>query len=404
MKDSVLAIEPTFFSDPFPTLRALQETGPARPVRLPDGVEWWIVTRYDDVLAGMEDPRLSSAANDHMANEEQLPTTDAITSANNATRRSLVNLDPPDHTRLRRLVVRAFSAKRIDGLRPRIQQMADELLDAMAEAGDETDLIGAYASQLPIRVICELLGVPEDHEALRERTGAAFQVVKDDESMKGMADAFAWLTDYTAELIRAKQNAPGDDLLSDLITVHEEGNDRLDDEELAAMALTLLLAGHETTVQLIGNGMNALFNHPDQLAALLRQPELVRPAVDELLRYDGPTNPGVARYATEDVPLGGVVIPRGALVLLSVAAANRDATRFEQADKLDITRDAAAHLGFGRGIHYCLGARLARLEGEIAITSLLRRFPDIRLAVPADRVEWRLGMVRGLVSLPVALK
>ncbi|MFG3510848.1 cytochrome P450 [Streptomyces sp. NPDC047821] len=339
-----------------------------------------------------------------MANEDDLPTTDAITSANNATRRSLVNLDPPDHTRLRRLVVRAFSAKRIDGLRPRIQQMADELLDAMAEAGDEADLISAYASQLPIRVICELLGVPEDHEALRDKTGAAFQVVKDDESMKGMADAFAWLTDYTAQLIRAKQNTPGDDLLSDLIAVHEEDNDRLDDEELAAMALTLLLAGHETTVQLIGNGMNALFNHPDQLAALLRQPELVRPAVDELLRYDGPTNPGVARYATEDVPLGGVVIPRGALVLLSVAAANRDAGRFERADELDITRDAAAHLGFGRGIHYCLGARLARLEGEIAIGSLLRRFPDIRLAVPADRVEWRLGMVRGLVSLPVALK
>ncbi|RST12710.1 cytochrome P450 [Streptomyces sp. WAC05374] len=404
MNDSVLTIEPTFFSDPFPTLKSLQETGPARPVRLPDGVEWWIVTRYDDVLAGMEDPRLSSAANDHMANEDGLPTTDAITSANNATRRSLVNLDPPDHTRLRRLVVRAFSAKRIDGLRPRVQQIADELLDAMAEAGDEADLMSAYASQLPIRVICELLGVPEDHEALRDKTGAAFQVVKDDESMQGMADAFAWLTDYTAKLIRAKQNAPGDDLLSDLIAVHEENNDRLDDEELAAMALTLLLAGHETTVQLIGNGMNALFNHPDQLDMLLRQPELVRPAVDELLRYDGPTNPGVARYATEDVPLGGVVIPRGALVLLSVAAANRDAGRFERADELDITRDAAAHLGFGRGIHYCLGARLARLEGEIAIGSLLRRFPDIRLAVPADRVEWRLGMVRGLVSLPVTLK
>ncbi|MGW4690668.1 cytochrome P450 family protein [Streptomyces sp. NPDC004244] len=404
MRDSVLSIEPEFFSDPFPTLKSLQETGPARLVRLPDGVEWWIVTRYDDVLAGLEDPRLSSAANDHMASEDELPTTDAITSANNATRRSMVNLDPPDHTRLRRLVVRAFSAKRIDSLRPRVQQIADELLDAMAQGGHETDLISAYASQLPIRVICELLGVPEDHEALREKTGAAFQVVKDDESMKGMAEAFSWLTEYTTQLIRAKQNDPGDDLLSDLIAVHEEDDDRLDDEELAAMALTLLLAGHETTVQLIGNGMNALFNHPDQLAALLRQPELVRTAVDELLRYDGPTNPGVARFATEDVPLGGVVIPRGGLVLLSVAAANRDAARFERADTLDLTRDAAAHLGFGRGIHYCLGARLARLEGEIGIGSLLRRFPDIRLAVPADRVEWRLGMVRGLVSLPVTLK
>ncbi|MFF0885054.1 cytochrome P450 [Streptomyces sp. NPDC003456] len=404
MTDTDFAIQPAFFTDPFPTLRALQQEGPARPVRLPDGVEWWFVTRHEDVRSGLADPRLSSAANDHMANDESLPTTDAITSANDATRRSLVNLDPPDHTRLRKLVVRAFSATRVDGLRPRVQQIADELLDAMAEGDDEADLIGAYASVLPIRVICELLGVPEDHDALREKTGAAFQVVRDDASAADMAQAFAWLTAYTERLIALKHDNPGDDLLSDLIAVHEEDDDRLDDEELAAMALTLLLAGHETTVQLIGNGMNALFDHPEQLAALRDRPELLRTAVDELLRHDGPTNPGVARYATEDVTLGGVRIPRGALVLLSVAAANRDPARFTDPDRLDLTRDAGGHLGFGHGIHYCLGARLARMEGEIALGSLLRRFPDIRRAVPAEEVRWRLGMVRGLVSLPVILR
>ncbi|MET8845328.1 cytochrome P450 family protein [Streptomyces rubiginosohelvolus] len=404
MTDTDREIQPAFFTDPFPTLRAFQEEGQACPVRLPDGVEWWFVTRHEDVLEGLSDPRLSSAANDHMANDDSLPTTDAITSANNATRRSLVNLDPPDHTRLRKLVVRAFSAKRIDGLRPRVQQIADELLDAMAAGDGEADLIGAYASVLPIRVICELLGVPEDHDALREKTGAAFQVVKDDASADDMARAFTWLTEYTTRLIALKHDNPGDDLLSDLIAVHEEDNDRLDDEELAAMALTLLLAGHETTVQLIGNGMNALFDHPDQLAMLLERPGLVRTAVEELLRYDGPTNPGVARYATEDTTLGGVRIPRGALLLLSVAAANRDPARFPDADRLDIMRDTTGHLGFGHGIHYCLGARLARMEGEIAIGSLLRRFPGIRRAVPAGDVQWRLGMVRGLVSLPVILR
>ncbi|MFD7441340.1 cytochrome P450 [Streptomyces sp. NPDC059909] len=389
--------DPAFVADPFPLYRQLREDSPVRRALIAGGLEAWLVTRYEDGLAALSDPRLSSDVRDASDHRllQQLPETERDSMLSN-----MLRSDPPDHTRLRRLVSKAFTARRMAELRPRIQEITDGLLDAFVPAG-RADLVADFALPLPVTVISELLGVPvEDrHE---------FQRWTDDMIMRGaelpdpaVVNA-AWqdMRAYLTKLLETKRARPADDLLSALITARDE-EQQLNEDELIAMAFLLLVAGYITTVNLIGGGIAALLAHPDQLELLRSDPELLPGAIEEFLRYDGPVSPGIARFAREDVEIAGVTVPRGATVLIASAIADRDPGRFPDPDRLDITRRDNAHLAFGHGIHYCLGAPLARLEGQVAIGTALRRLPGLALAVPPGELRWRPGGLRGPESLPV---
>ncbi|MEU0834395.1 cytochrome P450 [Streptomyces sp. NPDC005969] len=389
--------DPAFVADPFPLYRRLREDGPVRRVVIAGGLEAWLVTRYEDGLVALSDPRLSSDVRDASDPQliQRLPATERESML-----RNMLRSDPPDHTRLRRLVSKAFTARRVAELQPRVQVIADRLLDAIMPVG-HADLVKDFALPLPVTVISELLGVPvaERHD---------FQRLTDDMILQGMAppdpaqvDA-VWqqMRSYLTGLLEAKRAQPGDDLLSALITTRDEEH-QLDEDELIAMAFLLLAAGYITTVNLIGSGIAALLAHPDQLQMLREDPALLPGAIEEFLRYDGPVSPGIARFAREDVTIAGVAVPRGATVLVASAIADRDPARFSDPDHLDITRQDNTHLAFGHGIHYCLGAPLARLEGQIAIGTVLRRLHHLTLAVPPGELQWRPGGLRGPERLPV---
>jgi cytochrome P450 len=389
---------------------ALAAAGPVHRIVLPSGAPAWLVLGYDEARAALADPRLSDGSPRLVppgADRQPAALRAAMT-------RHVLNVDPPDHTRLRRLVSSAFTRPRIELLGPRIQQAADDLLDAIADC-DRVDLIETFAYPLPITVICELLDVPTDRQAqFRDWTTTIVA--------GSLADPQALLAAHTAmiEHVRAEVAAKrvggeADGLLSALVAVHDvpEGSltgpsieaDRLSEDELTSMVLLLLLAGHETTVNLIGNGVHALLTHPAQLALLRAEPERLGAAVEELLRFAGPLQLTTPRVTVEPVEIGGVAIPAGELVVPGLLAANRDAAHIAEPDVLDLTRPERQHLAFGYGVHHCLGAPLARLEGRIALGSLLARFPDLRLAVPAAELVWRPSvLMHGLTALPVALQ
>ncbi|WP_225839543.1 cytochrome P450 [Streptomyces sp. NK08204] len=389
--------DPAFVANPFPFYRQLYEEGPVRRAVIVGGLEAWLVTRYEDGLAALGDPRLSSDIRDASDPRlvQQLPATERESLV-----RNMLRADPPDHTRLRRLVSKAFTARRVAELRPRVQAITDGLLDAIAHAG-RADLVADFALPLPVTVISELLGVPT-----RDRYD--FQRWTDDMILQGpeppdptvVDGAWQQMRAYLVKLLEAKRADAGDDLLSDLINARDE-EQRLDEDELIAMAFLLLVAGYVTTVNLISGGIAALLAHPDQLELLRDDPTLLPDAIEEFLRYDGPVNPGIARFARENIEIAGVRIPRGATVLVASAIADRDPARFPDPDRLDITRRDNAHLAFGHGIHYCLGAPLARLEGQVAIGTALRRLPGLTLAVPPDELQWRPSGLRGPGRLPV---
>lgn len=308
-------------------------------------------------------------------------------------------MDPPDHTRIRRLVSRAFTPRQIEQLREPIQRTADELLDALA-ATECADLIASYAAPLPITVICDLLGVaPANRRDFRSWTDA---LVAPDPTRPSLAkQAIGNLLSFLTQLIADKRTAPADDLLSALIAVRDE-EDRLSEDELMSLAFLILFAGYENTVHLIGNAVLTLLRHPEQQAELRANPTRLGAVVGELARYDGPVPLAMRRFPTEDVTISGVTIPAGETVLLSLAAAHRDPHRFTDPDRFDIDRDTTGHLALGHGIHYCLGAPLARMETEIALSALFDRFPDMALDVPQGELRWRPSMrSRGLLSLPV---
>jgi cytochrome P450 len=365
-------------------------------VRIPEGDPAWVVPRYDDVRQLLADPRLSlSWRKGRRGGYTGWPLTRALA-------RMLLNVDPPDHTRLRRLVSRAFTPRRVETLRMNIQARADQLLDEMSPNGG-ADLIESYAAPLPVSVICDLLGVPVGDSA-DFRSWANALVTPSDAGLTTSTHAqhaVASLEGYIATLIAAKRDDPGDDLLSDLIAVRDH-DDALTEHELMSMAFLVLLAGYETTVHLIGNSVLALLQHPDQLTALRNDPHLLRSGVEELLRYAGPGAVAIRRFAAEDIELGDVTISTGDLVLLLVGSANRDPGCVPDPDRLDLTRADVPHLALGHGIHYCLGAGLARLEAELAIGTLVRRFPQLALAAPATELVWRSSFrIRGLKALPV---
>ncbi|WP_020120028.1 cytochrome P450 [Streptomyces canus] len=379
---------------PYDVYRRLRDTAPVHRIAGPDGTPAWIVTRYDDVRAALADPRLSLDKRHATAGTYKGFSLPPALDAN------LLNMDPPDHTRIRRLVGRAFTPRRIERLRGPIRNTADRLLDALGDDGT-TDLIASYAAPLPITVICDLLGIPDEHR-LDFRVWTDTLVAPDPAAGPGAAkEAVVAMLGYFTRLLADKRRDPADDLLSDLIAVRDEG-DRLSEDELMSLAFLILFAGYENTVQLIGNAALALFQHPEQLTALREDPSLLPAAVEEFLRYEGPALLAIRRFPVEDVTLGGVTIPAGETVWVSPSAANRDPARFPDPDRLDLDRpDASGHLSLGHGIHYCLGAPLARAETEIALAALLERFPDLALADPAPR--WRASLrARGLLALRVS--
>ena len=390
-----MPFDAAFIADPGPRFAAWRQAGPVHRVRIPEGDPAWVVPRYADVRALLADPRLSlSWRKGRRGGYTGWPLTKALA-------RMLLNVDPPDHTRLRRLVSQAFTPRRVESLRAGIQARADQLLDQFEPGGAE--LIEAYAAPLPVSVICDLLGVPVGDSA-EFRSWASALITPADVGGDGPAQAqhaVASLEKYIGALIAAKRADPGDDLMSDLIAVRDQA-DALTEHELMSMAFLVLLAGYETTVHLIGNSVLALLQHPDQLAALRADPALLRPGVEELLRYAGPGAVAIRRFAAEDIELGDVRIPAGDLVLLLVGSANRDPDWVSDPDRLDLARGDVPHLALGHGAHYCLGAGLARLEAEIAIGTLVRRFPDLALAVPAGELVWRSSFrIRGLKQLPI---
>ncbi|MEU8915472.1 cytochrome P450 [Streptomyces nigrescens] len=396
--DAPIDVTP-LLDDPYAAYAALRDAGPVHRITGADGHPAWLVTRYDDVRRALADPRLSldkkHAAPGGYRGFSLPPALDA----------NLLNMDPPDHTRVRRLVVKAFTPGRVEALRAPVQRIADELLDAMAERG-RADLIADYAGPLSIVVICDLLGIP--HRDRRDFLAWSDALITPDpDRPELMKEAIGAMLEFYTGLIAAKRAEPGDDLLSDLIAVRDdaaagEGGDRLTEDELTSLAFLMLFAGFENTVHLIGNAVLALLDHPEQLRQLQRNPAELPAAVEEFLRFDGPYPVAIRRFPKEDVEIGGVRIPAGESVLLSIASANRDPARFPAPDALDCGRDLSGHLAMGHGIHYCLAAPLARLEAVTALDALLGRFPELRLGVPRGELRHRRALrARGLISLPV---
>jgi cytochrome P450 len=401
--DTVVELDTDFFADPYSLYAQLRVENPVARARTPVGLPVWLVTRYDDARRALNDPRLAKdAAGFARALERHpLPPGRQAVFAQELSRHMLSS-DPPDHTRLRKLVSRAFTMRAIAGMRPRIEAIAAGLADQMAAGPPEVDLLDAFAFPLPMSVICDLLGVPDAERATFRRWSNT--LLSSDGDGAGRTAAGMAMAQYLTALVAEKRARPADDMLSAIVAASEDA-DRLSADETVSMAFLLLVAGHETTVNLIGNGVLALLRHPDRLAELRADPELIPQAVEEFLRYDGPVNLATFRHTTEPVDIGGVAIPPGEVVLVALASADRDPDHYPAADDLDLNRDAAGHLAFGYGLHHCLGAPLARLEGEVAFRTLLARFPDLALAVEPDQLSWRSSiLMRGLTRLPVRLR
>jgi len=377
---------------------ALATAGPVHRITLPTGDPAWLVTGYDEARQALHDRRLAKSARVLTTIGRGVVPPELLSAVTN----HMLNNNPPDHTRLRRLVAAAFTRRRVEELAPRIQQITDELLDAMAGAA-QVDLLESFAYPLPITVICELLGVPAQRRSeFHQWSSVVVTGVLAGREL--FIAASVAMVGFLRELVATKRAAPADDLLSALVTVRD-GADRLSENELTSMALLLLIAGHETTVNLIGNGVLALLTHPEQLALLQAQPERLGTAIEELLRFDGPLQVATLRVATEPIKLGGTTITAGEIVVVGLLAANRGADCVAGADVLDITRAENPHLAFGHGVHHCLGAPLARLEGRIALGSLLTRFPRLRLAVPPEELTWRPSvLMHSLTALPLILQ
>ncbi len=387
---------PEFNANPYPFYRRLREADPVHQSPL----GFWVLTRYDDCVLVLRDPRFGRAGFEavlesvygNSVEQGRLPT-------------SMLFRDPPDHTRLRGLVSRAFTPRVVEGLRPRIQQIVDALLDRVRDVG-RMEVISDLAYPLPVTVISEMLGVPEeDRERIKQwsadiaRSLDAIGLPTDPAIVDRGRTARLAIGDYFRSLLPDRKKYPRGDLLSLLIEAEEQG-DKLSEGELLATCVLLYIAGHETTVNLIGNGLLALLRHPAELERLRSDASLTQSAVEELLRYDGPVQ-RTARITNTDVEISGHKIPKGAMVVPVIGAANRDPAHFPSPDRLDVSRPDNRHIAFGFGIHFCLGAPLARLEGQITLETLLRRLP--RLALATETPEWRDSQVlRGLKALPVS--
>jgi vitamin D3 1,25-hydroxylase len=384
-----------YWRDPFSVLGGVREQAPVREVELPEGGTTWLVTRYADARSVMADPRFVKDFRNTLPPEQR----EHVPGMPSPAGEMMLLNDPPVHTRLRKLVVKAFTVRRVAALRPRIEMMASSLL-AMMPNDAPVDLVADYAVPLPTAVICELLGVPvEDQDAFGEWS----RILIDDSGEAASHQANASLAAYLAELVETKRATPDEALISALIEVSEEG-EQLSTTEIVAMAMLLLIAGHETTATLITTAVEAMLRDPDlrdRLAA--SDSEGLRAAIEEFLRWGSPIAQAPLRFAAEDVDFDGVVVPRGAMVMVSLAAANHDPARFEAPDELEPVRDTTGHLAFGHGLHFCLGASLARLEAEVALRTLLDRFPGIAPASALPVARRRSVLVNAWQRLPVLL-
>jgi cytochrome P450 len=386
----------TYKSDPYAVYARMRGETPVTQTVLPNGVAVYLVTRYADVLAGLKDERLIK--NIHNARPPGLLARLGVVPNLNNT--NMLRADPPEHTRLRALAHAAFTPKFVNQMRGHVQDIADRLLDA-AQPNGKMDLINDFAFPLPITVITEMLGVPTaDEHKFREWSTATIASGALSGEGTHLVPEMLPLVQYMRQLVGERRKSPQEDLIRQLILA-EENDDHLSETELIGTTILLLIAGHETTVNLIGNGTLALLQQPEQIEKLKQDPSVIRPAVEEILRVVNPVQM-VNRYAAVDLEIGGVKIPRGSHLILVVAAGNHDAAFVDAPDQLDVMHSDAKHLAFGQGIHYCLGAPLARLEGEIAFTTLLKRLPNLRLADPNQKLEWRPAIeLRGLSTLPV---
>ncbi|MBA2391318.1 MAG: cytochrome P450 [Ktedonobacteraceae bacterium] len=393
-----------FLADPFPLFAQLRSKGAVVALPVPSGSgtsSFWMVTQLEEAIQVLKNQLFTVDPSTIPLDDNQPSSPRGLGGLGGILGQSMIAVDEPDHRRLRSLVSKAFTPKYIQSLRPGIQKIADDLLDRVQEQG-HMDLVNEYAFPLPINVISNMLGVPSEGQALIREWSELFSsggAARQDPSRLMITQTFA---EYLLKIIAEKRAHPQDDLISQLVQIEEAG-DRLDEGELLSMIALLIFAGHETTSNLIGNGMLMLFDYPAQMQRLRADPSLVPAAVEEFLRYNGPVLAPAPRYATADVTLGGQQIRKGDTILTMLGSANRDEAQFTQPEELDIARSLNRHVAFGQGIHVCLGAPLARLEGDIAFTTLLRRLPALRLAVARDAITWRGGFVlRGISSLPVA--
>lgn len=395
-----------FFRAPYAFYAELRAEGPVHPIEFNTGFRAWLVVDLDVAREVLRHPAIrKNPRTDASRRARGLPTTDTgVGEVNTRISYHLLNSDPPAHARLRRLVAPAFAPARIEALAPRVLAIADELLDRIAAVGaGRVDLLSEYAFPLPITVICELLGVPvADRADFREWSRIIVELSSaTPEEIRHATDAMA---DYFEQLIaRRRAEGLGADLVSDLIAANADG-DRLTADELISMVFLILVAGHETTVNLIGNTVLTLLSDPARYRALHGNTDAVPALIEEMLRYDGPVNVATLRYTAEPITVGGIEIPDGELVLVALGSANHDERHFGAAAEFDPQRSTTGHVAFGHGIHYCLGAALARLEARIAITRLVERYPDLRLAADGGELRWRESMlIRGLHDLPVEL-
>jgi len=388
--------------DPYPIYAALRRDYPVVRVPRPFQSDAWLVARYDDVVAVLKD----EARFVHERRRAGLKESWVMNTFSLGLRDTMILRDGEDHRRLRGLVHRAFTPARVEALKGRMEALVALLLDKM-QANGTTELLADLALPLPITVICDMMGVPDEDRA-RFRHLVDGLVDLEGRGFFGLVSTVLrtrQLYRYLNELIERRRSVRGDDLLSAMLAAEEEGGERLDHVELVASVFLLLFAGHETTVNLIGNGVLALLDHPEEAERLRQDPSLIDSAVEELLRFTNPVQVTAPRYATEPLEIAGVAIPRGAPVVPSIGSASRDESHFADPERLDLSRQPDKHAAFGFGAHYCLGAPLARLEARAAFLAFVQRFPGARLAVPREQIRWRRSMsLRGLQALPLELR
>ncbi|MFL6139104.1 MAG: cytochrome P450 [Frankiaceae bacterium] len=389
---------------PYEILELLRTEGPAHPLIFPHGAKVWLVTKYDDVRQLLGDPRVSKdgryinqlfARHSGVEELEEEVVDDELA-------QHMLNSDPPRHTRLRSLVSKEFTLRRMEAFRPRLEVVADELLDAMDDGRDPVDLVTGYTLPLPIITICDVLGIPSSDEELFRRW--AVELVGAGQAPGVVENATREVMAYAQRSIEEKRAHPGDDMMSALIRGKED--DRLTDDELVQMFFLFTIAGHVTSMHTLTNGIFALLTHPEEMARLRADMSLLPQAIDELQRFDGGVGVATWRFTKEEVTLSdGTVIPAGEILALSVQAAHRDAEKYPEPNCLDLARRPNGTLGFGHGPHYCIGAPLAHIQSEVALSKLLTRFPDLRLAGDPDSLPWEKStLLRGLIELPVHLR
>ncbi|MBP6472222.1 MAG: cytochrome P450 [Chloroflexi bacterium] len=392
---------PKFKANPFPTFATMRAEAPIYAHVARNGSTIWYITRYDDVIEVLKDNERFVKDVAHTLLPEELERKRPSTLSQRLINENMLFADPPDHTRLRALVNQAFTPRRVEENAPRVQAIADSLVDRVV-AAKQMDLIADFALPLPTIVITDLLGIPAvDRELVADLSQAIIAPGRHGLTFSARKRKVRAFVAYLQELFAERQRRPQDDLISALVGAEEAG-ERLNSAELSSMVALLLVTGHETTVNLIGNGVLALLRHPEQVE-LVKGEVGVETAVEELLRFDGPVETSTTRWVRRDVVYKGCQMRRGDVVRVVLASANRDESQFAQADKLDVCRANNRHLAFGHGIHYCLGAPLARLEGKIALQTLFGRLPNLRTAVPPAQLSWRSGVLfRGLERLPLA--